>query len=134
MARLYSVKDFYRQTPNALVARYFAARGLFAGLGFAAMKECKPDTLIDGRMSVPAEARRRTDAHFRDIEGMSKAVDWSSDLMERALSQTVVGVRGRYERANCGIHGRDMLQFWADYTQQLMITGTVMLTRAKQVA
>lgn len=47
MARHYSVKDFFRQTPNALLARYFAARGLFTGLDFSAMKEGKPDELFD---------------------------------------------------------------------------------------
>jgi len=29
MARHYSTRDFFRQMPNALLARYFQARGLF---------------------------------------------------------------------------------------------------------
>ena len=39
MARHYSVKDFFRQMPKALLARYFQGRGLFADMDFAAMKE-----------------------------------------------------------------------------------------------
>ena len=38
MARHYSTKDFFRQMPNALLARYFQAMGLFGDMDFAAMK------------------------------------------------------------------------------------------------
>lgn len=38
MALHYSIKDFFRQIPNALLARYFNAKGLFSDLGFVAMK------------------------------------------------------------------------------------------------
>ena len=39
MARHYSTKSFFRQMPNALLARYFKRKGLFAEIDFAAMKE-----------------------------------------------------------------------------------------------
>lgn len=39
MARRFSTKDFFRQTPNALLARYFYERALFAELDFAGMRE-----------------------------------------------------------------------------------------------
>jgi hypothetical protein len=42
MAQHYSIKDFFRQMPNALLARYFQGQGLFDELDFAAMKEGKP--------------------------------------------------------------------------------------------
>lgn len=47
MARHYSTKDFYRQMPNALLARYFHARGLLAEVDFAALKDTQPDALFD---------------------------------------------------------------------------------------
>jgi hypothetical protein len=46
MARHYSTKDFFRQIPNALLARYFHARGLFGDLDFSAMKETRPNELF----------------------------------------------------------------------------------------
>ena len=46
MARDYSSKSFFRQMPNALLARYFQGRGLFADVDFAAMKEGKQDELL----------------------------------------------------------------------------------------
>ena len=82
MARHYSVKDFFRQTPNALLARYFAERGLFTELDFGAMKEGKPDELFDGWMALPDEVHRRTDADFRDIDDMSNEKGWLAMLGE----------------------------------------------------
>ena len=46
MARHYSTNDFFRQMPNALLARYFQDRGLFGDLDFSAMREGKPDALF----------------------------------------------------------------------------------------
>ena len=46
MARHYSTKDFFRQIPNALLARYFHERGMFGDLDYSAMKEPQPDELF----------------------------------------------------------------------------------------
>ena len=45
MAQNFSTKDFFRQMPNALLARYFHAKGLMAELDFSAMKQAKPDLI-----------------------------------------------------------------------------------------
>lgn len=71
MARHYSTKDFFRQMPNALLARYFQGRGLFENLDFAAMKEGKPDELFAAWLYLPEEQRNTMDAEFRDIFEMS---------------------------------------------------------------
>ena len=111
MARQYSVKDFFRQKPNALLARYFAEGGLFADLDFGVMKEGKPDELSDRWMALPDEDRWRTDADFRGIDDMSNAMGCLSNLVEKALSQTIVGVRGMYKRSEYETHEREMLNF-----------------------
>lgn len=71
MARHYSTKDFFRQMPNALLARYFQGHGLFGDLDFAAMKEGKPDELFAAWLYLPEEQRNMMDAEFRDIFEMS---------------------------------------------------------------
>lgn len=43
MARHCSARDFFRQMPNALLARYFLARAVFAEFDFAAMSEIRHD-------------------------------------------------------------------------------------------
>ncbi|MEO5697116.1 MAG: integrase arm-type DNA-binding domain-containing protein [Burkholderiaceae bacterium] len=59
---------------------------------------------------------------------------WASDVVEKALNHTIGGVRGVYNRAEYAPQRREMLQFWADYIEQLHITGKVILGRFKQVA
>ncbi len=67
MARHYSTKDFFRQMPNALPARYFQGRGLFKGLDFAAMKEGKPGALFAAWLALPDAQRHEMDAELLDI-------------------------------------------------------------------
>ena len=59
---------------------------------------------------------------------------WASDVVEKALNHTIGGVRGVYNRAKYEPQRREMLQFWADYIEQLMTAGQVILGRFKQVA
>ena len=71
MSRHYSTKEFFRQMPNALLARYFLARGLFGDLNFSAMKETQPDELFAAWLSLPDGRRNEMDAEFRDIFELS---------------------------------------------------------------
>ena len=58
---------------------------------------------------------------------------WSSDVVEKALNHTIGGVRGVYNRAEYETQRREMLQFWADYVEQLMVSGKVIIGRFRQV-
>jgi len=71
MTGQYSTKSFFRQMPNALLARYFNEQGLFGDIDFAAMKEGKPDELFKAWLALPANQRNKMDAEFRDIYEMS---------------------------------------------------------------
>jgi len=71
MSRHYSTRDFFRQIPNALLARYFRARGLFGDLDFSAMKETQPDELFAAWLCLPDGQRNKMDAEFRDIFELS---------------------------------------------------------------
>ncbi|OOY48684.1 hypothetical protein BOV94_12820, partial [Solemya velum gill symbiont] len=71
MARHYTTKDFFRQIPNVLLARYFHARELFTKLDFTGMKETKPDALFAAWLSLDDEQRNPMDAMFREIFDMS---------------------------------------------------------------
>jgi hypothetical protein len=71
MARHYSTRDFFRQMPNTLLARYFQARGLFGDLDFAAMRETQPDQLFAPWLDLPDRQRNEMDAEFRDIFELS---------------------------------------------------------------
>jgi len=87
MARHYSTTDFFRQIPNALLARYFEGRGLFGELDFSAMKEGKADTLFEAWLALPDSQRNTMDAEFRDIFALCYEKGF---LFLESLSRSVV--------------------------------------------
>ena len=58
MARHYSARDFFRQMPNRLLARYFHARGVFLDLDIAARPETQPDALLAAWLDLDAPPAR----------------------------------------------------------------------------
>ena len=71
MARHYTTKDFFRQIPNTLLARYFVDQNLFTDLDFTAMKETKPEKLFAAWLHLDEEQRNPMEAVFREIFDMS---------------------------------------------------------------
>jgi hypothetical protein len=71
MARHYSTKDFFRQMPNALLARYFLARGVLGDQDFSSLKDGKPDALFAAWLLLSGSSRDAIDAEFRDIHELS---------------------------------------------------------------
>ena len=71
MARHYSTRDFFRQMPNALLARYFQGRGLFSELDFVGMKETQPAELFAAWLQVSDNKRNEMDNEFRAIFELS---------------------------------------------------------------
>jgi integrase len=59
---------------------------------------------------------------------------WPSDVVEKALNHTIGGVRGVYNRAEYEAQRREMLQFWADYIDELRASGQIALGRFRKVA
>jgi len=111
MTRNYSSKDFFRQMPNALLARYFQERGLFGDMDFAAMKEGKPDELFKAWLAQPASQRNAMDAEFRDIfelsceKGFRAILDEASWQMQEtpddlaSFVEKLSALSNHYERA-----------------------------------
>jgi hypothetical protein len=71
MTRHYSTNKFFRQSPNALLARYFKRHKVLLDFDFTKLKEGNPDTLCAAWLKLPAEKRNRMDAQFQEIFAMS---------------------------------------------------------------
>ena len=111
MGRHYSTRDFFRQMPNRLLARYFQERGLFGDLDFAALKEAQPDALFDAWLELPDGQRNGMDAEFREIFAMSCEKGFRAVLDEAAwhleakpqtyaeLVEKLAALDNHYERA-----------------------------------
>jgi len=96
MARHYSTRDFFRQMPNALLARYFQGRKLFGNLDFAAMKETQPDELFKAWLELPDTQRNAMDAEFRDIFELSCEKGFRA-ILDEAEWHLCAGTQARTE-------------------------------------
>jgi hypothetical protein len=127
MARHYSTKNFFRQMPKALLARYFQARGVFGDLDFSAMKETQPGELFAAWLCLTDAQRNEMDAEFRDIfelsceKGFRAIIDeaeWhlAADLDARtAFVEKLAALSNHFERAM--VTFLDHNQFWKGATR-----------------
>lgn len=127
MARHYSTRDFFRQMPNALLARYFLARGLFTDLDFSTMKETAPDELFTAWLALPGGQRNAMDAEFQDIfeisceKGFLAIIDEARWQLRESLDaltilvETLSALPSHYERAMATF--LDHTQFWKGATR-----------------
>ena len=122
MGRHYSTRDFFRQMPNRLLARYFAARGVLAELDFAALKEARPEPLFAAWLELPEVERNAMDAELREIHALSSEKGWCAIRDEAAWQlretpeqyaqfvETLAAVDSHDERAM--VTFLDYQQFW----------------------
>jgi len=96
MARHYSTRDFFRQMPNALLARYFHERQLFGDLDFAGMQETQPDELFTAWLKLSDDHRNTMDAEFRDIFELSCEKGFRA-IIDEAEGHLPAGSQGRME-------------------------------------
>ena len=98
MAREYQPRRFFRQAPNRLLQRYFAARNVLADVDFGALSETQVEPIYDAWLKLSDDARKEMEQDFQDIdelatEGGSKAIldeaGWhSEDLADQFSSLT----------------------------------------------
>ena len=114
MTRHYSTREFFRQMPNALLARYFHARDLFHDLDFATMKETQPEKLFTAWLELPDGKRNTMDAEFRDIFEMSCEKGFRA-ILDEAEWRLVADPQGHTEFV-------DKLAALANHCERAMIT------------
>lgn len=126
MARHFSTRDFFRQMPNALLARYFQRRGVLGDLDFAAMKETQPDELFTAWLELPDSQRNEMDGEFRDMFELSCEKGFRAILDEaewqlreepqahKEFVEKLAGLANHYERAI--VTFLDHAKFWKGAT------------------
>lgn len=83
-----------------------------------------------GTLDIPAftiHDLRRTSSTMLHENG------WPSDVVEKALNHTIIGVRGVYNRAEYAEQRREMLQFWAGFVGTLVDGGKVVMGNFRKV-
>jgi hypothetical protein len=113
MARHYTTRDFFRQMPNGLLARFFAGRRVFGQLDFATMSETRHDALFAAWLALPDGQRNLMDAEFREVfelsceKGFRAILDeakWHLDQDANpnatiAFTEMLAGLANHFERA-----------------------------------
>ena len=117
MARHYSTKNFFRQVPNALLARYFGARGVLAGVDFC---DAKTDELFAAWLCLPDQQRNEMDAELREIfemgceKGFRAILDEASFQLANAPNARVAFVEKLSALAN---HSERAMVSFLDYRE-----------------
>ena len=126
MTRHYTTRDFFRQMPNRLLARYFAAHGILAGLDFAALSETRTEPLFAAWLELPEGQRNAMDAELLEISEMSSEKGFRAILDEAEwqlreapeahteLVEKLAALVNHYERAM--VTFLDHSQFWRGAT------------------
>jgi hypothetical protein len=71
MARQYSIKSVFRNTPNKLLARYFQEHNTLTDFDFTSLKENKPDVLFNAWLALDDNTKQYMDVDFQDIFNLS---------------------------------------------------------------
>ena len=72
MGRQYSPRNFLRQAPNNLLARYFHERDLLLDIDIAGLDEINIEPLFQAYECLPDEVRTRTDSDFRTVDALAE--------------------------------------------------------------
>jgi hypothetical protein len=84
MGRNYSTRDFFRQVPNRLLKRYFAAHGVLNAMDFAALKETQTGPLFAAWLKLPEGQRNAMDAELQQVHALSSEKGWCAIRDEAA--------------------------------------------------
>jgi hypothetical protein len=104
MARHFSPKNFLRQAPNALLARYCQEKEILAEVDFASLSETNIGPIYETWDKLPSEARRLMESDFRNIDALAcengiKAVIDAALVEEEDLEPIFAEMEGFYDKA-----------------------------------
>ncbi len=111
MSKHYTIREFFRQMPNAMLGRYFESQGVAHGIDPAKVPEAKPEHWLAVWEQVADAQRPEMEADFRDIHGMSSEkgaaaiydeLVWqmqSQPVQAQAIVDQLAAMENHFERA-----------------------------------
>lgn len=64
MAQEYQPRRFFRNVPNRLLQRYFAARNVLSEVDFGALTETQVEPIYEAWLTLPDDARKEMEQDF----------------------------------------------------------------------
>ncbi|MFY9328439.1 MAG: hypothetical protein WAO76_10535 [Georgfuchsia sp.] len=71
MVRLYSPRSFFRHSPNAMLARYFAKQGVLTEHDFSEVSETKIEPIYQSWLTLPDAQRGEMERDFKEIDALA---------------------------------------------------------------
>jgi hypothetical protein len=104
MAQEYQPRRFFRNAPNHLLQRYFAARNVLTEVGFDALTETQVEPIYEAWLKLPDDARKEMEQDFQEIdelatEGGSKAILDEARWHGEDLAAQFASLTGFHEHA-----------------------------------
>jgi hypothetical protein len=105
MAQEYQPRRFFRNAPNRLLERYFAARNVLSEVDFGALTETQIEPIYQAWLKLSDDARKEMEQDFRDIdelatEGGSKAILDEARWHGEDLAEQFASLTGFHEHAS----------------------------------
>lgn len=104
MARQYSPKAFFRHVPNAMLKRYFDARGVLREHDFSVLTESEIEPIYQAWLTIPDEMRGNMEWDFKTIDKLAcdegiKAMLEIAAFSEAHLAETLSAQKGLQAQA-----------------------------------
>jgi hypothetical protein len=104
MAQEYQPRRFFRNAPNRLLQRYFAAHNVLSEVDFGALTETQVEPIYEAWLKLSDDARKEMEQDFQDIdelatEGGSKAILDEARWHGEDLAEQFASLMGFHEHA-----------------------------------
>ena len=123
MARQYTLSTFLRQTPNALLERYFEDKGVLGEVDFENLRRWELQPIMDALEALPEATRARIDQDFQDIHALANKegtliIRDEADFHELDIADDLESMENHYHRAmwlflNRHHNGNDLFEICA---------------------
>lgn len=129
MAIKYQHRQFFRQVPNALLARYFVNRDSDLGVDFAKLTETEVEPIFAGFAVLPEDQQASMEADFQDINALARSAG------AEALSNEAVFYKDEaFVEAISAIDGYHAKAMWAFLEKPQFWRGASALLHAGSVS
>jgi hypothetical protein len=104
MVQEYQPRRFFRNAPNRLLQRYFAARNVLSEVAFSALSETQVEPIYQAWLKLSDDVRKEMEQDFQDIdelatEGGSKAILDEARWHGEDLAEQFASLTGFHEHA-----------------------------------
>ncbi len=104
MAQEYQPRRFFRNAPNLMLQRYFAAHNMLSDVDFGVLTETQVEPIYEAWLKLPDDARKMMEQDFQDIDGLateggSKAILDEARWHGEDLAEQFASLTGFHEHA-----------------------------------